>query len=425
MIIIVITLFRMLATSVALDSIRTNQAIADGESIVSQMGTFELGFFSPGNSKNHYLGIWYKKIMPRTVVWVANRNNPISSYSGVFIFNKERMLLFQNNTMIWSFDFTTPVTDTTAVAQLLDTGNFVIKSSSTKDGFIWQSFDYPGNAFLPWMKFGKNFVTGIDKYMSSWRSIDDPSLGEYSMRWMLDGYPQVYKMRGHVIESRLGPWNGDNFAGLPSYTQNQISTYKMEITTTQEEVYFMYSLNSTTVLERAIITADGRVEFSHHDRDTKAQVWMQDWTIPLDNCDNYGMCGPYGICNTLTSPYCGCLKGFKPAEEWRPDNWVGGCQRMVALDCKPEDGFLAFPGVKLPDTQGAWFSKHMTLEECAVACKNNCSCIAYAKPYISTARKGCLRWFGDLIDIRVYPQRGQDLYVRMEASELLRKSTSS
>lgn len=159
------------------------------------------------------------------------------------------------------------------MAQLLDTGNFDIKESSYED-FIWQSFEYPGNSFVPGMKFGKNFRTGKDKYMTSWRSTDDPSLGEYALKWIMDGYPQVYKMKGSVIESRLGPWNGINYAGLPSYSQNQITTYKMEIITNEEEMYFLYSLNSTTILEKAILTADGRVEFSHHDRDSKAQIWM-------------------------------------------------------------------------------------------------------------------------------------------------------
>lgn len=94
MIIIAITFFLMLTTSNALDTILANQTITDGESIVSKSGKFELGFFSPGNSKNRYLGIWFKKIIPRTVIWVANRANPINSTIGVFMFNKKRMVLF-------------------------------------------------------------------------------------------------------------------------------------------------------------------------------------------------------------------------------------------------------------------------------------------------------------------------------------------
>ena len=52
---------------IAGDSIRMDQSISDGETLVSSGKSFELGFFSPGSSNNRYLGIWYKN-EPTTVV---------------------------------------------------------------------------------------------------------------------------------------------------------------------------------------------------------------------------------------------------------------------------------------------------------------------------------------------------------------------
>ncbi|GKA26816.1 putative S-locus glycoprotein domain-containing protein [Tanacetum coccineum] len=75
--------------------------------------------------------------------------------------------------------------------------------------------------------------------------------------------------------------------------------------------------------------------------------------------------------------------------------------------------------MKLPDTQNAVYSGNMSVQDCEVACKNNCSCTAYANPNVTPGGVGCLRWFGELTDVRVYPQNGQDLYVRLAASELL------
>ena len=75
--------------SAAVDTISAYQPIKDGSSIVSEGDTFELGFFSPGESKNRYLGIWYMKISPLTVVWVANREKPIIDTSGMFELTKE------------------------------------------------------------------------------------------------------------------------------------------------------------------------------------------------------------------------------------------------------------------------------------------------------------------------------------------------
>lgn len=47
--------------SMAVDTIRPNQTLKDGETVVSAGGEFELGFFRSGSSSNRYLGIWYKK----------------------------------------------------------------------------------------------------------------------------------------------------------------------------------------------------------------------------------------------------------------------------------------------------------------------------------------------------------------------------
>ncbi|XP_035832438.1 G-type lectin S-receptor-like serine/threonine-protein kinase At4g27290 [Helianthus annuus] len=103
------------------------------------------------------------------------------------------------------------------------------------------------------------------------------------------------------------------------------------------------------------------------------------------------------------------------------DNWRSGCRRTRSLDCAPEEGFLKVSSIKLPDTQNAVFNANLSLQQCEVACKNNCSCTAYTNPNITPGGVGCLLWFGDLIDIRVYQVNGQDLYVRLAASELLVK----
>ncbi|KAF8395142.1 hypothetical protein HHK36_019083 [Tetracentron sinense] len=70
--------------SIAADTITPTQSItvSDGQTLVSSAQTFELGFFSPGNSKNNYIGIWYKN-SPSVVLWVASRENPITDSSGV------------------------------------------------------------------------------------------------------------------------------------------------------------------------------------------------------------------------------------------------------------------------------------------------------------------------------------------------------
>ncbi|KAL5548098.1 hypothetical protein UlMin_003329 [Ulmus minor] len=77
----------LLEFSIAVDTITSNQSITDHgnnntiSTLVSSGEVFELGFFSPGNSKNRYIGIWHKNA-PNSVVWVANRYTPFTDSFG-------------------------------------------------------------------------------------------------------------------------------------------------------------------------------------------------------------------------------------------------------------------------------------------------------------------------------------------------------
>uniref|UniRef100_A0A2N9ICC8 Bulb-type lectin domain-containing protein n=1 Tax=Fagus sylvatica TaxID=28930 RepID=A0A2N9ICC8_FAGSY len=81
----------------AADSITQSQSFSEGMTLVSKDGSFELGFFSPSSSKNRYLGIWYKNIPVQTVVWVANRLNPINDSSSVLMVNSSGMKIGWNS----------------------------------------------------------------------------------------------------------------------------------------------------------------------------------------------------------------------------------------------------------------------------------------------------------------------------------------
>ncbi|KAG5612914.1 hypothetical protein H5410_024195 [Solanum commersonii] len=147
--------------STTTDVITTNQSIADGETVVSSGGTFELGFFSPNDSTKRYIGIWYKQILPhmQTVVWVANREKPLTNTSSVVLkVNKWGILALLNgkNEMIWSTNTSRSVQNPVAV--LLDSGNLVVKDANddNPENFLWQSFHFPTDTHLPEMKLGKN-----------------------------------------------------------------------------------------------------------------------------------------------------------------------------------------------------------------------------------------------------------------------------
>ncbi|PRQ31519.1 putative protein kinase RLK-Pelle-DLSV family [Rosa chinensis] len=399
------------------DTISATESLKDGKTIVSAGGSFELGFFTPQNSSNWYLGIWYKKIAARTVVWVANRDTPFNGSAGVLKFSDQRILVLINdaNTTIWSANSSKSAT--TPVAQLLDTGNLVVTDHNDPETFLWQSFDYPCNTILPGMKYGVNLVTGLNRFLTSWKSDQDPSRGDYTNQLDTAGLPQFLLKKGSVVQFRSGPWNGLRFTGMPNLKPNPIYTY--EFVYNEEEIYYHYQLINSSVSTRLTLNPNGNLQrFTWIDR---IQDWSLYLTAQIDDCDRYAICGAYGSCNINNSPSCGCLKGFAPKspEDWEVADWSHGCVRKTPLDCHDGEGFLKYSGIKLPDTQHSWYNKTMNLKECEQVCLKNCNCTAYANLDIRGEGSGCILWLGELIDTREFSDAGQDIYIRMAASELV------
>lgn len=413
------SLLSIITISTALDTITATQSLRDnGETLVSAGGAFEMGFFSPGKNQNRYLGIWYKKISTGTVVWVANREVPLQNSSGVLTLDGQGILRLLNssNSLIWSSNLSTPAVK--PVAQLLDTGNFVIRDENdlnNPNSYLWQSFDYMGNTFLPDMKIGANLVTGFNYYMTAWKSEDDPSPGDFTNKFNINGYPQIFLSEGSKVQFRSGPWNGMRFSGMPNLKLNPIYTY--EYVFNQEEVYYAYHLINSSVVSRMVLNSYGVLQrLMWIDR---TQEWSLYISVETDDCDHYGLCGAYGSCNINNSPACECLEGFVPRSpiDW-DTNWSNGCVRRYELNCGKGDGFRKYSNLRVPDTQHSWFNKTMNLKECEKECLKNCSCTAYATLDIRAGGSGCLLWFGDLIDMRAYNQNGEDIYIRLAAAEL-------
>ncbi|CAL5335817.1 unnamed protein product [Camellia sinensis] len=416
------SLFSILVISNAVDTITKTQSITGNNTIVSSGGSFEMGFFRPGKSQNQYLGIWYNKISVKTVVWVANREIPLINSSGVLTIIDPGILALVNGTgtVIWSVN----VTGSTQkpIAQLMDSGNLVLKDANDKsEHFLWQSFDYPCDTHLPGMKLGKNFETGLERHLSSWKSRDDPARGEFTYRCDPQGYPQNILSSGSVDLFRTGPWNGIGFSGRPNLKPNPF--YKYGLVYSKEEVYYHYELPSP-VVSKYDVSYDGIVRrWIWVDQKQKWEVYQ---SFPQDNCDTYKLCGPNGNCNIGNSPACGCLSKFVPRNEteWRNGDYSNGCVRSTPLNCSNGDGFLKYSRYKMPDTRNSWFDRNMTLRECEMECFKNCSCTAYTNLDI-TDGSGCLLWFNELIDMREFSQDGPDIYIRMASSELVRQVGSN
>uniref|UniRef100_A0A6N2MPC7 Bulb-type lectin domain-containing protein n=1 Tax=Salix viminalis TaxID=40686 RepID=A0A6N2MPC7_SALVM len=102
--------------SIGVHTISVGRSLSGSQTLVSQNGIFELGFFVPGTSYNIYLGIWYRNFANKTIVWVANRESPSNDpdSSKLELLSHGNLVLLKNPTeRVWSTALASSMPNTT------------------------------------------------------------------------------------------------------------------------------------------------------------------------------------------------------------------------------------------------------------------------------------------------------------------------
>ncbi|URE24420.1 S-locus lectin protein kinase family protein [Musa troglodytarum] len=383
------------------DRLAANGTIASNQTLISAEGLFQLGFFNFSGSGNGYLGIRYYKLTDPSVVWVANRNKPLNVSTATLNLTADGTLsLFDNGIIIWSIGTSRA---SNPVLQLLDSGNLVLTAGNSNSP-LWQSFDHPCDTLLPGMKLGVDYNANISRQLVSWKSHTDPSPGDYVFKMETSGVPEISIWSSSKKTYRTGPWTNQRFTGNPKMEDSSISNkLNFSFVSNQNEVCYTTEYKNKSLLSRAVMNASGRFERWNLDGGS----WSNFWYVPEDECDHYDRCGSNSICTKEYYSYsCKCLKGFEVKGSL-------GCERTIPLSCS-SDMFGKVQSIKLPDTENATAdSSKSTLAACEDWCSKNCSCLAYAMAGLN----GCVTWSGDLVDLRSFTSGGDDLYVRLAASE--------
>lgn len=397
----------------SLDTITSSYVLKDPETLSSSNGFFHFGFFTPENSTFYYLGIWCMSKPP--VVWVANRNQPLNDSSGTVKISENGNLVLVNGQqeVLWSTNVSNNASTTTA--RLLNTGNLVLQERTTES--VWQSFEHPCDTLLEKMKLYSDRMK-----VTSWKSPQDPSIGNFSMGPERLEIPEVFTWRGNKPYWRSGPWNGRTFLGIPDMENNYLDGFKLGLQDDGDDIYYVtYTYSNQSKLTTYVLDYQGTTY--KFEWDFAKRNWFIDWSVPKSECDVYGTCGVFGSCDPRSSPICSCLRGYKPRtpEEWDSQNWTSGCVRKEPLKCErvkngseagnKDDGFVKLRNTKVPDFF-QWSSSFY--DDCRTQCLQNCSCLAYAYD----AGIGCMLWISDLIDIQRFSTEGTDLYIRVPYSEL-------
>ncbi|XP_020091509.1 receptor-like serine/threonine-protein kinase SD1-8 isoform X3 [Ananas comosus] len=403
------------------DSLFPGQSIRDGETLISAHGIYELGFFSPGDSTKRYVGIWYHKLPILTVVWVGNRENPISDSSGYITMDEQGNLKIMDGKgtsfLLGANNRSTNITSAT----LLDSGNLVLREmSSSGNDIVWQSFDHPTDNQLPGMKLT------LSTSSISWRSTSDPRPGNFSFGIDPNGTDQLFLWNRTEVIWSVAVLNGVNF----SLVQDATVTLPGDLDGYTfihhwGSGYYYYTLADSSIITRG---------FTDHEGRHKQLAWLdgeENWVTFLVKpnehpCEVPSSCGVNGLCSNDSSVMCTCLFGFEPNvnKHWDSRDYSDGCIRKVQSECMSNgDGFLKLRNIKLPIFSSKDRNLSLGIDDCKAWCTKNCSCNAYTSAYLN--RTGCSFWFGDLYGLQAGADEVQDLFVRLAASELKKHSDST
>ncbi|XP_042477706.1 G-type lectin S-receptor-like serine/threonine-protein kinase At2g19130 [Macadamia integrifolia] len=418
--------------SIGSGTLSVGEYISGDETIVSEGdGKFELGFFTSGNnSNNYYIGIWFKKISEKTIVWVANRDKPISdkNSSQLKLLEDGNLVIIESSkTIIWSTNSTSTSLNSTEVA-LLDSGNLVLRNVSNSSVLIWESFDYPTNTWLSGGKLGWNKLTNKSQSLISWKNSEDPAPGLFSLELDPAGSLECFIMWNRSVKYwSSGTWNGHIFSLVPEMRNSSMYNFTYSYVSNQKENYFTYYFRNSSLISRLVIDVGGQIkELTWLD----GFGWYSFWAKPIQNCEVFALCGAFASCNQQTSTFCRCLPGFSPryaTDYLNLSDWSGGCVRNTPLQCVnngsvkgEKDKLLELSNMRLPiNPQSLAVGSS---QACELACLNDCFCNAYVY------NGSCSVWEGDLLNLKQLSAGetgGRDLYLKLAASELKNSTSGS
>jgi hypothetical protein len=417
--------------SLGADTISANQSLSGDQTIVSAGGNFVLGFFKPGNSSKYYIGMWYStsKVSTQTIVWVANRDKPVSDKSSsVLRISDGNLVLFNESQIpVWSTNLTSTTSSSPVEAVLLDEGNLVVRDGSNSSKYLWQSFDHPAHTWLPGSKLGFNKITNETQRLISWKNEEDPAPGLFNLELQANTSSYIILWNGTNQYWNSGSWDPISkiFSLVPEMRSNYI--YNFSYVNNTNESYFTYSLYDPSTISRFVMDVSGQIKQLTWLNTTNQ--WNLFWSQPKTQCEVYDFCGAFGSCNENSLPFCSCLTGFVPKSQndWNLSDYSGGCMRRTTLQCENssltnghEDRFLPMPSMELPvQPQSVGVGN---AAECESTCLNNCSCTAYA--YESN---NCSIWVGDLLNLQQLSgddSNGRTLYLKLAASEFPSKKNN-
>ncbi|PON59922.1 S-receptor-like serine/threonine-protein kinase [Parasponia andersonii] len=295
----------------------------ESEFLVSPNGTFSAGFYKVGINAFCF-SIWYAKSLDKTVVWMANRDRPVSGKQSTVTLQKNGNLILTNayGSIVWSTD---SFSGSSGVeVRLLEIGNLVIIDQAKKT-IIWGSFDSPTDTLLPLQPLVKNitlvamrskgtYLTGL----YNWKFDDNNLLNLIYNGPKLSSIYWPRQPVGNIFETGRTPYNSSRIAILDefgSFTSSDLLKFKA----------YDYGIGPK---RRLTLDYDGILRLYSLDESTG--LWEISWLpFNLNSCLVDGLCGEFGTCGYKNpKPACYCPHGFTRVDV---SDWSKGCRPSLIL----------------------------------------------------------------------------------------------
>lgn len=368
--------FLWLRLSHAADTLAAGSVMKDWEFLVSPNNVFKFGFFNPIFSGNRYLGIQYMNYSELKIVWVANRQNPLTDSSGYLNITEDGNLVIhdQRGTSI-TVNSEKPATSSNISVTLLNSGNLVLKEGQQ---VVWQSFDHPTDTMLPGMKiglFGLKLNQPRIVSLTSWIGLGVPAVGAFTLGVDPNNTKQLMIWQRGVPYWRSGNWNGKNFTYFLLHDTESGKGLEFSHVSNEDESYFTYTSTD--------------YNFSWIEMNSTGSI-----PIFLGQLDN-GWYYEYG-------QNCDVENGYTPE----------GCIKQQPSECRSGDEFQLTFG-----TMDEWTSSDnlsLGLNDCREICRNDCTCEAYCSA--SADGSGCKFSPGKRLDI-IPIEWARSFYIRNSTSQ--------
>ncbi|KAH7523673.1 hypothetical protein FEM48_Zijuj06G0036800 [Ziziphus jujuba var. spinosa] len=394
------------------DTLRQGSSLSvekpDHDVLVSPNGVFSAGFSSVGDNAFCFAIRLMKS--PGTIVWMANRDQPVNGISSKLSLLKDGNLVLLDVGLItlWS----TETTSSSSVhLQLHNNGNLVLHNA-TGDS-LWESFNSPTDTLLPGQKLTR------DSSLVSSKSHTNYSSGYYTFYFDTDNILRLlYQSPDPAVSSVYwpDPWLRPFQTGRTTYNNRKTAFLNSTGYFWSSDDMSFSALDCGVVIHRRLkLDPDGNLRLYSFNEKNKS--WVVTWQAISEPCKTHGICGPNSFCTVdhASGRKCSCLQGFEMANY--PD-WSYGCKPKFDNsfnDSNKETGLVYVANSEFYGYDRYYF-ENITLEQCQEECfrTSQCKAIQYKFDWDNSFYNCYLK--SVMLNGRHSPNFDGDVYLRLPKS---------